>query len=214
MQTLSRQAKKNTRAKSLSIAFLGALLVTVGLLWLMQHLVTQSSSGPELTSTFHLVDFIRLAKVEKTKTRQRKPLKPKKRQQPSKQVLNNVFPSTLELAQNSLTKINYEKGLAFSPQLVSLAQSEGDFLPIVKIAPIYPPRALNRGAEGECIVEFTVTADGNVIGAAPVPGKCDPLFSAASLRAVKKFKYKPRVKNGIPVSVTAIKNKFTYRLNE
>ena len=37
---------------------------------------------------------------------------------------------------------------------------EGEYLPIVKVAPIYPNRALSRGIEGYCIIEFVVTRNG------------------------------------------------------
>src|SRR5690606_20820240 len=40
--------------------------------------------------------------------------------------------------------------------------SDGEYLPIVKVAPIYPARALTRGLEGYVIVEFTVTRAGTV----------------------------------------------------
>ena len=46
--------------------------------------------------------------------------------------------------------ISLEGGLA-------LESGDGEYLPIVKVAPVYPRRALQRGIEGFVIVEFTVT---------------------------------------------------------
>ena len=44
----------------------------------------------------------------------------------------------------------------------SLGVGEGDYLPIVKVAPIYPQRALVRGIEGYCVVQYTVTRQGTI----------------------------------------------------
>ena len=41
-----------------------------------------------------------------------------------------------------------------------LSASDGEYLPIVKVAPIYPRRAQSRGVSGYCIVEYTVTTSG------------------------------------------------------
>ena len=40
---------------------------------------------------------------------------------------------------------------------IGLCSAGGDYLPIVKVAPIYPRRALSRGIEGWVLLEFTVT---------------------------------------------------------
>ncbi len=53
------------------------------------------------------------------------------------------------------TTFSLEGGLA-------LESGDGEYLPIVKVAPVYPRRALQRGIEGFVIVEFTVTKQGAV----------------------------------------------------
>ena len=89
--------------------------------------------------------------------------------------------------------------------------SDGEYLPIVKVAPIYPRRAQTRGIEGYCVVEYTVTITGGTRD--PKVLDCSSsMFASASLRASLKFKYKPRVIDGEPVEVTGVLNKFTYEL--
>ncbi len=97
----------------------------------------------------------------------------------------------------------------------SLGVGEGDYLPIVKVAPIYPRRAVSRGVEGHCIVEYTVTRAGTTRDARVLPGQCTSgLFEKASLAASLKFKYKPRVIDGNAVEVSGVRNKFTYELEK
>ena len=97
----------------------------------------------------------------------------------------------------------------------SLGVGEGDYLPIVKVAPIYPQRALSRGVQGFCVVQYTVTRQGTTRDPMVVESMCtSSLFHRASVQAALKFKYKPRVIDGKPVEVPGVQNKFTYEITE
>jgi len=92
--------------------------------------------------------------------------------------------------------------------------SDGEYLPIVKVAPIYPRRAQTRGIDGYCIVEYVVTKTGSIRD--PVAVDCQPsgIFERASVKASLKFKYKPRVVDGEAIEVAGVQNKFTYELEQ
>ncbi len=200
--------------KATSIAFLCALLTTIVLLSLIQVLVTGPNNTTEQATPFHFVDFIGSAPQETTIKKKVKPPKPERGQQPPRNIINRLAASQLNLSDEQPSNIAVMDELKLSPQSMSLVKSEGEMLPIVKVAPVYPPRARNRGSEGSCVIEFTVMADGSVGDASVVTDQCDALFSAASLRAVKNFKYKPRIENGIAINVAGIRNKFVYRLEQ
>jgi protein TonB len=91
--------------------------------------------------------------------------------------------------------------------------AEGDYLPIVRVAPIYPARALSRGVEGYVDMSFTVTATGTVKDPI-VEYSTSSLFERAATRAVLKFKYKPRVVDGVPVEVSGVKTRISFRIEE
>src|SRR5690606_13556723 len=86
------------------------------------------------------------------------------------------------------------------------AAAGGEYLPIVKVAPIYPQRALARGIEGWVLVEFTVTTSGTVRDVRVVEAEPQGLFDRAAMDAAAKFKYKPRVIDGKPVEVEGVQN--------
>ncbi len=90
--------------------------------------------------------------------------------------------------------------------------SDGEYLPIVKIQPRYPNWALSRGIEGYVIVEFTVTANGSVRDPVIVEQEPENVFNNAAIKAVLKFKYKPRVIDGEPVEVSGVRNKITFKI--
>jgi protein TonB len=91
--------------------------------------------------------------------------------------------------------------------------AEGDYLPIVRVAPVYPARALSRGLEGYVDMQFTVTTTGTVRDPV-VLFSTSSLFERAASRAVLKFKYKPRVVDGVPVEVPGVKTRITFQIEE
>jgi len=96
-----------------------------------------------------------------------------------------------------------------------LSSGDGEYLPIVKVAPIYPRRAQTRGITGYCIVTYTVTTTGAIRDPyVENETDCSPkgIFESASLKAALKFKYKPRVVDGQAIEVAGVQNKFTYEL--
>jgi protein TonB len=91
--------------------------------------------------------------------------------------------------------------------------AEGDYLPIVRVAPVYPTRALTRELEGFVDMSFTVTATGTVKDPI-VLQSTSSLFERAAIKAVLKFKYKPRVVDGVPVEVVGVKTRITFLLED
>ena len=91
--------------------------------------------------------------------------------------------------------------------------AEGDYLPIVRVAPVYPARALSRGLEGYVDMSFTVTTAGTVRDPI-VLFSTSSLFNRAATRAVLKFKYKPRVVDGVPVDVPGVKTRITFLIED
>ncbi len=95
-----------------------------------------------------------------------------------------------------------------------MATGDGEYLPIVKVAPIYPRRAQSRGITGYCIVEYTVTTSGAIRDPRAVDCQPSGVFDDASVKAAYKFKYKPRVIDGEAIEVPGVQNKFTYELED
>jgi len=95
------------------------------------------------------------------------------------------------------------------------ADSLSQYHPISKQPPAYPRRALDRRKEGDCTVEYTVTAQGTVENPSVVAGSCDdPIFVRPSLASAKSFRYQPRIVNGVAVAVPGVRNTFRFRLEQ
>ncbi|MCG5511132.1 energy transducer TonB [Ectothiorhodospira lacustris] len=89
------------------------------------------------------------------------------------------------------------------------------YQPISKKPPAYPKRALDQRKEGDCTVEYTVTAQGTVHNPVVVEGGCDdPVFARPSLSSARSFRYKPRMVDGVAVAVPGVRNTFRFRLEQ
>ena len=91
--------------------------------------------------------------------------------------------------------------------------SEGDLLPIIRVAPEYPQRAASRGMEGWVIVEFVVDELGRVLDPRVIDASPFGVFDRAALKAVLRYKYKPRVLNGVPQVVNGVRQRIVFNLN-
>ena len=101
-----------------------------------------------------------------------------------------------------------------APPTKSSGFVEGDYLPIVKVRPTYPSRAVARGIEGYVLLEFTVTRTGAVRSPDVVEASPPGVFDRSAKQAALKFKYKPRVVNGTPIDVSGVLNRITFNLKD
>lgn len=194
---------------------LGAF-VTVGLLWTMQYLIATADRSLDEEVSGSVVDFVRLKRDEVINRKSLKPEKPPLPKapppQPPQPKLDNVDPQVEKM---DIGEVDINPEVELSAEGFSLDASEGDYLPIIKVAPIYPRRAASRGIEGYVILEFTVTRKGTVKDVKIIESKPrSSIFHRAAKRAVLKFKYKPRVSEGKTVEVKGVRNLIRFELED
>ncbi|MGB2426060.1 MAG: energy transducer TonB [Alteromonas sp.] len=191
-----------------------ASFVTFGLFTLMQMLIASGDMTLSEPPEGNVLDFVRVKQEEVVEQKDRKPRKPPKPQNEPPQMdqpqPDNSSPdgegSGLDFAADVSGDVALDGGLA-------LESGDGEYLPIVKVAAVYPRRALQRGIEGFVIVEFTVTKQGSVRDPIVVEASPQGIFEQAALDAALKFKYKPRVVNGEPMEVAGVQNRITFKID-
>ena len=185
--------------------------VTFALLFVMQLLIATGRGAITEARAFRIVDFVRVERQSIVETKKEKPEKPPEPEQapdmPSPDMLDS-FDSSMAVSMSSPV-INASLNIGG----VGFGVSDGEYLPIVKVAPIYPARAASRGLEGYVILEFTVTRAGTVRDVFVVESTSS-IFERAATTAAYKFKYKPRVIDGEPVEVPGVRNKITFILEK
>jgi len=209
---VARTHPANTLAR-IAIGAVAALVITVLLYWLMSALVAAGKNALTEAPPGRIVDFVRVPDPPQLRTEQPKPEKPEKPQ---------VAPETPEVRSETVKPggntvnigaLSVDNDLAVDTS-AGLSASDGEYLPIVKVAPIYPSRAQSRGIEGWVLLSFTVTETGSVVDPQVIDADPQGVFDRAAMKAVERFKYKPRVVNGQAQVVRGVEHLITFQLDD
>ncbi|HWK53873.1 MAG TPA: energy transducer TonB [Hyphomicrobiales bacterium] len=94
------------------------------------------------------------------------------------------------------------------------ATTDRDVIPLVRINPDYPQRALSRGIEGWVQVQFTITETGSVTDASVVASEPPGIFDDAAIKAILRWRYNPKMEEGVPVSRIGMQTILRFNLEE
>lgn len=212
MPTVNAPARNDLRLLALHLAsvLLGSS-AALTLAWFMSVLIHSSEMRLSSVDQIRMLDFVRLQREETVVRKDRKPQRPEISEAPQ-------APPQISPAANDSGKTLAVSAPTAPAATVEIARgglgigsSDGEYLPIVKVAPIYPRRALERGLTGTCLVRYTVTTSGTVRDVEVVDGRCsDPIFARPSEDAARRFKYKPRVIDGVAAEVHGVYNMFRF----
>lgn len=198
-----------------AVSMIMAAGITLGLFYFMQALIATGSQFDERVTVVKIVDAtmpdIELEVIEDIDRPE--PIVEVEQdlvETPDKQITLNDGPS-LNIERAS---IDIDTGLELSS--ASISATDGDYLPLVAIAPQYPTRAAQRGIQGWCLVSFTVDGMGNVLEESILVVDAEPpnIFNRASERAATRFKFQPRVEDGVGVQVEGVQYLFRYQLED
>ncbi len=195
------------------ISIFTGVAVTLTLLFVMQLLIESGQSALTKPRERAQLDFVRVKRNENLNVQEMTPEKPPKPPETPPETppqdMDNIDTDapSIDIARPS---VNANTNIG-GPGRMNIA--EGDYLPIVRVAPVYPTRALSRGIEGYVDMSFTVTITGTVKDPIVVDSTSS-MFNRAATRAVLKFKYKPRVVDGVPVEVPGVMTRITFQLQD
>ncbi|MBC6906460.1 energy transducer TonB [Saccharophagus sp. K07] len=185
-----------------------ALGVTLGLLLLMHVLIQTNIKAPGEVVEFKVPDIVMPERQIETKYDVSKPQKPEE-----VEVAPPDLPEpTFDTPDASNEGISIDTKFDSKPTITGPAGfGDGEMIPLTVVQPEYPRRAAQRGTEGYCTVEFTVSANGTTKDAF-IADCSDSVFQNAALKAAEKIKYKPRVVDGQPVDVPGVQYKFLFQM--
>ena len=195
--------------------YVGAVLlggvVTFGLLMLMRAVIANPNASVEESGVGHVVELVQVMEDQEVLVENRLPDPPPPADEPPPDLPPPSVDTDVTVGVGiGDVKVDHEVGLqgagGFSP--------DGEYLPIIKVAPVYPRRALARGLEGFVLVQFTVTETGSVRDPVVIEAQPPSIFDRAAINAALKFKYKPKMVDGKPVAVTGVVNRIVFELEE
>ena len=198
----------------LIVAPIIGFIITMGLLFLMQTLIDTGEVVIQKVVVSEYADFIRVRRDEMVDTRSAKPKKFMPEKIPEK---IDLYPENDQ--ETGAIKIEYSMSRPAITE-VTLATLTSDFgspdsevIPLVRVPPLYPRRAQKRGIEGWVILEFTITATGSVKDVR-VYESSHSVFESPAVRALEKFKFRPRIVDGVPVAVTGVRYKLNFEIED
>ena len=97
---------------------------------------------------------------------------------------------------------------------ISPVGNDQDATPTVRIQPIYPASAEIRGIEGWVRVQFTITSTGAVRDARVVAANPGRVFDESALRAIERWRYSPRIVDGVAVDRVGVETLIEFQLTE
>lgn len=187
-----------------------AMASTFGLFYLMQGLV--ASDTVTLIESRTRPDFnIVISDPEPPEVREIERVLPPPPIEPEpnklvheRKLVDEIFPTRIP---GPIPKIQPQRGPDLSPTMI-----DGDRIPLVRVTPNYPHRALQNAVEGWALVEFTVNRHGEVVDPSIIDAEPKGFFEKATLKAIQKFKYKPTVVDGQPRATPGVRFRMVFDL--
>jgi len=197
-----------------------ALVFTLGLFMLMALMVGHSTQRLQEKSTSMSIDIFMQEPDTDVQRRQRTvPERPKPPEMPDTPTPVTQTQSTAS-AQPDMPTLNLQTNIqgvmVQAPSLGDLSVMQGpnnqQAMPLFRVQPNYPPRAMRRGLEGYVVVRFTISPSGRPQDLSVVEANPPRMFEREALRALRKWKYEPKVVNGEAVAQPGQQIKLEFNL--
>lgn len=189
-----------------------AVLVTFGLFWVMQMLVSVpyelGKGGVPLS-----IEFVRLKRDTTPEQKKREPPKREKPEQqpppPEMNMAKNLKPS--DAVGEIIPIVDTGAELERATEL-GAGGTDSDIVPLVRVDPEYPPRARQQGIEGWVNLEFTISPVGTVQDARVMEASPAFVFDRAALKAVRRWRYNPKMEGGVAVARAGVQVRLRFEI--
>lgn len=189
-----------------------AVLVTFGLFWVMQVLVSvpyELGKGGAPPS----IEFVRLKRDTTPETKKREPPKREKPEQaPPPPEMNMAKAMNPGEAVGDIVPIIDTGAELERATALGAGGADSDIVPLVRVDPEYPPRAKQQGVEGWVDLEFTITPVGTIQDARVIGSSPSFVFDRAALKAVRRWRYNPKLVNGAPVARAGVQVRLRFEI--
>jgi protein TonB len=179
-----------------------AAVVTIAAFYLMHRLISGAGGDPDEMEPppgirFGPVD-IETQMQEKERQKPEPPPPPDTPPPPPDIQVSEVQQTRMNMPDMEMPELNLGVG-AGPPVLGNVGMdrgAEGDVVPLVRINPQYPRDAAMNQIEGYVTIEFTITETGAVRNPRVIDSKPPRVFDREAIRAILRWKFKPRVVDG------------------
>lgn len=200
----------------LILSILLGAVVAFTLFVVMAKLIENTNRPAEEVPPTPVIDIVMDDVEEDTNTRNRvPPPPPPPPQQPPK--MQPTEPEEIEPDANgfSLNVPGIDTGgMNVSLGGVGAMGRDGEATPIVRIEPKYPVQAARDGKEGWVRLSFTINEVGGVEDVDVIEADPKRVFDREAKRALRKWKYKPKIVDGKPVKQPGMRVQLDFTLDK
>ncbi|BCB44056.1 protein TonB [Vibrio alginolyticus] len=188
----------------LLLALPASLLISVSLFSFMAWMVdTGNQRAPEASEAVRF-DMVMVENEADVQRRQRSvPEQPEPPQAPEPMDLSQADTQMEPMSQmtpvSALGLNTALEGIAISAPNLKGTMGNQQALPLYRVDPRYPSKALKRRVEGYVIMRFTIDATGRPKDIEVIEAEPQRMFEREAIRALKKWKYQPKVEDGVSI---------------
>lgn len=191
-----------------AMALAGA--ITLGLLLVMQMLISSELEAPEKTSVT-IAPIIMENEGPKLLPTDERP-EPVDDPEPAPPMPEQQIAVNLDPGLNFVHVPKVPTGIEVTGG--SPGVSEREPIPRVRVAAVYPSRAATQGIEGYVDLRFVITANGSTENIEVIYAEPSSIFNRAAVKAVKRWKYAPKLVDGEPVRREGVETRMSFRLDK
>ena len=191
-------------------AITGGVTVTASLFFVMQNLIANGEEVVGSSTPGIVIDWIRIENETDIQVETPAPTRiDKPKIPPTTQSIESTETDGPVINVSLTPPTPSEK----RPVFTGLGLGDGPLINIIKVSPQYPTIAASKGLEGTVTVQFDVTAQGIVVNAVIIEST-SRVFNKAAIAAAYRFKYKPRVVDGVSYGATGLRNRFRFEMEK
>lgn len=182
-----------------------AAAIVVGLFTFMAWMVNNDGLGSPQQSPSLSFDMVMVEQEQDVQRRQRAVPEQPKAPEPPPQSPVSKQQSTLTstLTPSSVPSLGLDTAIS---GIAINAPTFGDFganqqaLPLYRVEPNYPARALKRNIEGFVVLQFTIDETGKPTAIEVVDANPRRMFEREAIQALRSWKYQPKLLDGKTIS--------------
>jgi len=194
-----------------------AVLISLGVFYEMQALIRSRGPHDGMASLrARAIEFVRLKRDTELQLKERalpeKPAPPAPPPTPDMDL--SEVPESLGATDLGIVPALQPDLDMMGGSFLGAAPGDSDVIPMVRVNPQYPLAAAERGIEGWTIVRFSINAAGVVKNPEVIDAEPAGIFDRAALRAIRRWKYKPKTVDGTPVERRGVTVRLKFELDK